>query len=404
MKSLIQLIPPIADASLETAYIFDIDALRIWAKKFYQLWNREFKNIQIAYSYKTNSLRSITTTLLSQGFGAEVTSFEELNMALNDGFPTSKILVDSPFKNKKLIEFCLMNSIQMQIDNLSEIAAISEVVLAKKKAFKPSLTLRIAHDVKDQSSRFGFSFDELIVAIELLNAIEIIPNGIHVHFGSCIAPTKYFELLQIFDSLEEIGWCRSKIERIDIGGGFPPMDEDSFNIAIQYSAALKAVLTTANIDLKKVIIQIEPGRSITEKFGILYGKIIALKRRDEKTIAVCNLGKNLLPSLGHRPKSIIHHSNSIDPIDTDISYKLYGVQCFENDILLEKFKPNFKLEVGDLIAFTNVGSYDFSTSLIWNKAHPEVHGIVGGKLIKLRGSLSPELLRETDHIIEEVYP
>lgn len=79
-------------------YLLDLDGVERALTTLRNAWEEVFGSVGIAYSFKTNSLSSLTRRLRALGCMAEVVSGTELGWALRDGF--SDILFDGPVKTQ----------------------------------------------------------------------------------------------------------------------------------------------------------------------------------------------------------------------------------------------------------------------------------------------------------------
>ncbi len=88
----------LADRSATPFYFIDVDAIAAEASAMKAAFDGAFADCAIAYSYKTNAAKCITTTLCDVGLHAEVVSGPEIRLAVTDGYTPERMFFDGPLK------------------------------------------------------------------------------------------------------------------------------------------------------------------------------------------------------------------------------------------------------------------------------------------------------------------
>lgn len=176
-------------------------------------------NLDVYFAIKSTYSKSLIKKASEIGFGVEVSSYNELKLALE--FDFKKIIAGGP-KNIKYLSLAIENNVLISVDSLDELNHIS------KKNFNAEVLLRISNpicedrNIKVRVSRFGISRDELNSALEILNKSSLIKlRGFHFHADGYDAETKRGFIKYFLDlSLELKNKGFLDINLINIGGGF----------------------------------------------------------------------------------------------------------------------------------------------------------------------------------------
>src|SRR3989338_3236111 len=132
-------------------FILESQKLRQNFQEFDSLCKKHFKNYQVAYSVKTNSLREAVDVLNDEASGFEVASFNELNLVKN--FKAIKVF-NSPCKTASDLKEAIKQKAIINVDSLGELAKLEKLVARE-------VGVRIAF----QDSKFGIEaskIDEVI--------------------------------------------------------------------------------------------------------------------------------------------------------------------------------------------------------------------------------------------------
>ena len=367
----------------------------------------------ICFSVKSCSNLAVLKLLVEQGCGLDVVSGGELYRALQAGAAPEKIVFAGVGKSRDELTYAIDAGVFLfNAESEGELARIDEVARAAGKRVKAAV--RVNPDVADadthektstggRQTKFGVPLlrAEGLFERNLYRHVDVV--GIHVHLGSPIAATATYlaaidKVEQLADRIEASG---SKIEFINIGGGFPAQYRANETQASCSLAQMGAAICDRLQGLKqrgKHFI-IEPGRSISANAGILLTSVEYIKQGWERKIAIVDAGMNVLlrPTLygashviwpasfgsfeGHwsglpgqgAPE---RDAEGFDAID------IVGPICETGDYFaLGRHMP--ALDGGDLLAIFSCGAYGMSMASQYNSRGRPAEVMVDGEQQRL---------------------
>jgi diaminopimelate decarboxylase len=184
------------------------------------------EGVQHSIAIKTNPHPKMLEFLVSQGFGLEAASIEEVRMALAAGCSPAHLVFDSPVKTRHEIrEISSLPGMLVNVNSLEELDRFDA-------DFQGILGIRInpqvhtgapeLFDVSKNESKFGVPVDmkERIVDAALNYPVQ----ALHMHSGSQMKDLNIQrgalkELKRIADAINAV--APGKIKVLDIGGGLP---------------------------------------------------------------------------------------------------------------------------------------------------------------------------------------
>ncbi len=371
-------------------FVLDKEMLISKFKELYNAFNKLYPTV-IAYSYKTNYLPYLCNILHKQGAYAEIIPGFEFNIAKELGIKGEEIIVNGPYKPKEELREILEHGCKINIDNLDELNAVSEI--ANELDVVVNIGIRINTKVGELPwSKFGFNLE----SGEALNAIKIIQNlnnvklvGLHFHIGTNINNTKLYSnainnLIRFYEKIKS----KIDIEYIDVGGGFAssgvaPLNIEHKNWIVPTSQEYaKAICDPIKKYFKKErpLLILEPGRFLVDEVIYLLTKVIAVKNIFGIRSVFVDAGVNILPSSYYR-KHLIEPiaGNNFGNTLTDV----YGPLCMQVD-LLESGIPLPKIDVGDILKIRTCGAYELSHSMQFIRPRPAVVCLDGENTILIR--------------------
>lgn len=345
-------------------YYYDMDLL----KRTLKVVKEEVKKYGFIqhYAVKANANRKILETIVSEGFGADCVSGNEIKAAVNAGFPASKIVFAGVGKTDKEINLALdLNIFCFNVESLPELEVINE--LAAKKGKQAQVALRINPNVDAHTheyittglneNKFGFNMDHLEVVIDKLKSLKNINLiGIHFHIGSQIEDVHTFEPLcakvnELQDFFEE---REIKLEHINVGGG---LGIDYENPDVNPISDFVNYFELFNKNLKRregQLVHFELGRAIVAQSGSLITRTIYVKQGESKAFAIVDAGMTDLI----RP-ALYQAYHKVENISSDLPVKKYDVVgpiCESSDVFVKDYELN-ETGRGDLIALRSAGAY-----------------------------------------------
>lgn len=343
----------------------------------------DFNGIEFLYSLKSNPAPAIVKTIVSQGFGADAASLEEVKLAKRFGIPPEKIQYSAPGKSKVDIEGALDIS-TIIADSINEVFLIEEV--AKERNMTAEIGIRINPNftfLGDEgiSSKFGIDEEQVYEWIpkwRALSHIKIV--GIHVHLRSQelkaeVLEAYYKRMLLLAIALQEAIGYRLTFINMGSGLGIPyakkdiPLDtkylgEKTFSFMKDFQEKLEGV---------KLIL--ETGRYVVGESGYYITRVMDKKVSMGTTFIILHNTLNgfIRPSLA---QLVLHYAKENMPDGSEPLFTskdafqfvqlteekegeevtLMGNLCTASDVIARDMMMP-KLNVGDFIAISNAGSY-----------------------------------------------
>jgi len=396
----------------DTAAIFyDLDFLD---ERLTDLSRHFPKNSLHAVAMKANPLLSVLRRIQSLGFGSEVASLPELEMAKKAGFSPGQIVFDSPCKTREELELALRGDHYINADSLDELKRIDAIL--RKLPSKAGIGIRINPQVGTGSirstsvagniSKFGVPIDSN--HSNLLECFRKYPwlTGVHVHIGSQGMPVdlltrgikKVYDFAEQINSAQDVPAGTQRIRFIDIGGG----------LGISYHAGRKP---TSLAEYRKALSEAIPGL-FSEKYRIIteFGRYIHtntawaasrveyVKREPGYNILMSHLGADFMlrecynPQDWHHEISVLDSHGKLKKHSPAEKYFIAGPLCFAGDVIgHDLLLP--RVEEGDYLIIHDVGGYTLS---MWSRYNSrQVPSVLG-----YRQMSNFEVLKERESIRE----
>lgn len=359
-------------------------------EKQLDILQRNFKDFNIFYSFKSNPNKDICSTIKKQGYFADTASIGELRLALSCGFIKDEIIFSSPGKKIEEIDEALGKCILIA-DSLNELKIINEVCSRRGIVeeigirINPnySLTENAAQEVMSGvPSKFGIDQLELKNQLDYINSLKNIKIiGIQIYMGSqIIDPDILYD--NFYNIFKIASFCKNdlcfKLKFIDFGGGFGIQyteKDKKLNIQLVGKRIMELKNSKEFEDLSNSRFIIESGRFICASSGVYVTPVLDIKISRGKKYAILDGGMNtfLRPVLikeNNYPIAVINKLN----IKNKEKVTLGGVMCTPIDIFQEDIMLS-PLEIGDIIAFFNAGAYGYTMSLTKFISHEEVEEV-----------------------------
>ena len=344
-------------------------------RKNYAMFKRHLPRVMAYYAVKANSDPLIVKTLYNAGASFDVASIAELELVYKyikhmpkkerQDFIWDKIIYANPIKAPKTLEELNPYTPLVTYDNYEEIKKV------KKYAPQAGLCLRIrvpnTGAMVELSSKFGAAPGEAVDLIAAAHDVGLIVEGLSFHVGSQTTNfNNYVQALHLSANLFAEADSRGyKLERLDIGGGFPaPYDRQvkPFRVlAKRINSELDRLFP------EEVEILAEPGRFLVATACTSVASVIGKAVRDDKKCYYINDG------VYHTYSGVIfdHCKYPVKAFkrgSTEIS-AVFGPTCDALDtISLADELP--ELELGDLVYSENIGAYSHASSTFFNGFPP----------------------------------
>lgn len=359
------------------------------ARRFLQAAASPGPSTEVFYSYKTNPVPGVLSTLHAAGIGAEVISHYELWLALELGVAPNKIVYNGPAKSEASIRQAVGLGIELlNINHREEIEVVARI--ARELGRKPRVGVRAT--LGGWAAQFGTPVaggQALRVFEAALDADCLDVVGLHIHRGGMIHSagevTSFAdELLGFADELKQRLGLR--LEIIDVGGSLGSrsvrsLSQRELRLNRTFFRELEAPDPATSLDIESYVrllrervgehyqrsgepaprLFLEPGRSLTSDAQMLLTKVLSIKAEDERTFVILDAGINLAESC----RSEYHQVLSIHrPGKSELqTYTLVGPICTPGDTLRWALRLP-ELTVGDTLAIMDSGAYfvPFATS------------------------------------------
>jgi diaminopimelate decarboxylase len=407
-------------------FVFSERTLRQTFRSAHSAFASRYRDVQFAWSYKTNYLKAICAVFHREGALAEVVSDFEYEKARALGIPGERIIFNGPHKPREILRRALRDGARIQVDNLDELMTIEEIV-GEDNIPAPKVSLRVYLDagIRPIWSKFGFNLEDeeaWRAARRLRHSGLVSLTGLHTHLGTFILdPNAYRvaagKLVRFARRLrDELGF---DISTLNLGGGFAsrnrlhgqirPAEEvvPSFD---EYAEAIsKGITESLQPGERPPRLLLETGRALVDESGYLITTVITNKRNRRfvdfshgaanakapvHAVASAPGGPAVMVDTGvhhlytanwYRQKIRPARPLSGQPEPTTV----YGCLCMNIDVLQEAtlLPP---LSVGDALVIHPVGAYNLTQSMQFITYRPRV------VMIMENGSV--EVIREREDL------
>ncbi len=329
----------------------------------------------IHYAVKANSSLAVLRLLAELGSGFDVVSGEELLRVLRAGGSPSSTVFAGVGKTRAELSLAVQRGVTLHVESADELDALQATAARAELRANFALRLRPAVDV-DTHSHIRTGHDEAKFGIPAPVATELLarvakgeyPNldavGVHVHVGSQLPDPSGMVAgaeagLAVIEAGREHGL---ELDRLDVGGGLP-VDYTGAHVTgpETFARALAPVL-----EGKGVRLQLEPGRAITARAGVLVGSVLYRKHEEGRRMVVVDTGMHQLlrPALYGSSHRIVALEEGEPAGPTEV----VGPVCESSDTFgIAEDLP--ELSPGDMVAILDAGAYGMTMASNYN-GHP----------------------------------
>jgi ornithine decarboxylase len=352
--------------------VIDHDELR----KNFRMFRRYLPRVQPYFAVKAGADAAIVRTLFQEGSSFDVASMPEFDLVYanikkmpakeRQDWIWNKIIYANPIKPVETLEKLDQYKPLVTFDNSAEIDKIA------RHAPNAGLVLRLKVSntgaMVELSSKFGAGSGEAVDLILEAADRGLVVEGISFHVGSQTTNYQnYVEALaltaDIFDEAESRGY--SKMNLVDIGGGFPAPYDDTVRPFRELARIINSEIT--RLFPKHIEILAEPGRFFVATAGTSVAKVIGKAIRDGKPSYYINDG--------------VYHTYSGQIFDhcrypvkafkrgkTKLS-AVFGPTCDALDVI--SMADNLPaLDCDDLVYSEMIGAYTYASATTFNGFNP----------------------------------
>lgn len=364
-------------------YFYDVELL----KKTLDTVTSEAKKYGyvLHYAFKANVNDKILNTIHSYGLGADCVSGNEVQKAIDMGFPKNEVVFAGVGKSDDEIITALKNDIFcFNCESVQEMEVINE--LAAKHNKIASIAVRINPNVDANThkhistglkeNKFGVNMEEMDSVVDCIKASKNLKFvGIHFHIGSQITDlTSYKNLCVRVNHIQE--WFESRhvaLEFINVGGG---LGIDYYNPETNDVSKFEEYFAIFNEFLQlrpHQKLHFELGRSIVAQCSSLISRVLYVKKGANTSFMILDAGMTELirPMLYQAYHKINNLSTTANDLDT---YDVVGPICESTDTFAKALELPLSKR-GDLIEIKSTGAYGEVMASNYNlkTLHPAVY-------------------------------
>ncbi|WP_425262451.1 diaminopimelate decarboxylase [Sphingobacterium allocomposti] len=325
------------------------------------------RGFHVHYALKANFNDRLLERIQAKGFGADCVSGNEVQKAVDTGFPADKITFAGVGKSDVEIKTALRHGIfAFNVESIQEMEVIDE--LAGELGVRANVSLRINPNVDANThhyittgldeNKFGVPTSELERAASVIRDsknVDLI--GLHFHVGSQITDLNVFKSLCVKVN-EWKSWFEERgtlIRVLNVGGGlgvdYLHPDEHAIPDFEAYFDIFDRFLERG----PQQEVHFELGRALVAQSGSLISKVLYTKSGVKKHFLILDAGMTELmrPALYqayHKIERVTQSDNKI------INYDVVGPICESSDCF-GKEVPLPESARGDLIAVRTAGAY-----------------------------------------------
>jgi len=408
-------------------FVVDVGALKRNAQRF---CNRPHgsSNLDVFYSYKTNPVSFVLSTLHDEGIGAEVISAYELWLALRLGVPPERIVYNGPVKSEASVREAIQRGVGLiSANHAEEVSLLARIAASLGR--RPRTGIRVSPS-QGWSGQFGVAIagGAALRAFEQARGLQALDLcALHAHRGGMMrseADLTAFvgEILAFTDLLaERLGL---HLEILDFGGslGTPSVDhltplERRLNRTLLRDLPAPDVTTALTIERYVAILRdmvgqhfarvsrpqprifIEPGRSLTGETQFLLASVHALKEADDRTYAILDAGINVAEPTRSEYHQLLPVNRIAEPAGR--VYTVVGPICTPGDTLYPAVRLP-ELAVGDSLCIMDAGAYFVPFATSFSYPQPAIVAIDGDRAFLVRHAERFEGMAARDVLPESV--
>jgi ornithine decarboxylase len=368
-----RLLKKLAEQHGTPLFVVDHDQLR----RNYAQFKRYLPRVQAYYAVKANSDPAIVKTFYDAGGSFDVASMPEFMIVheyikdLPDkerqAWIWDKIIYANPTKAEATLQELNPYKPLVTYDNYEEIKKI------KRHAPLAGLALRIkvpnTGAMVELSSKFGAAPGEAVDMILAADKAGLVVEGLSFHVGSQTTNFQnYVAALELSANLFKEAKARgyTKMNLLDIGGGFPAPYDDSVKPFRELAALINRELD--RLFPKNIQILAEPGRFMVATAAFAVSRILGKAVRDGKLCYYIDDG------VYHTFSGVIfdhchYHLKAFKRGPTQIC-SVFGPTCDALDVVSMAEQLPSDLKLGDLLYSENIGAYSHASSTRFNGFAP----------------------------------
>lgn len=209
--------------NLTPCYLFEPGIIIARAKMFKRTFQHQFLDTGFYFAMKSNNLPDISKTILGCGFGLDVSSGVELQVALELG--AEDIVFSGPGKTVQELDLAIANNerVVVLMDSFSEMKRLEKRAALQRKTIRTGV--RLTTEPHGLWRKFGIVIEDLEPFIQESKRYKhILLQGLQFHSSWNMGPERQISFIKDLGAiLAAIPPAdRELIKFIDIGGGYWP--------------------------------------------------------------------------------------------------------------------------------------------------------------------------------------
>ncbi|GCE00364.1 diaminopimelate decarboxylase [Embleya hyalina] len=347
-------------------------------------YRRALPGVEIAYAAKAFLCRGVVAWLREEGFGLDVCSAGELELAALAGMPGERIILHGNAKSGDELRAALRLGVgRIVLDNPVEIARLAALVAPRQRQrvmvrVVPGIEAGAHHAIRTggEDQKFGLSIARGDAEDAVLRAVaqpHLELTGLHCHLGSQIGSVRPW-LAAIGTLTAFLAGLRDRhgivLPELNLGGGHGiayrsgehPLDIESFATDVRRRLARQCALY--ELPVPRLIV--EPGRAITGPAGVALYRVLVVKRTAHRVFVAVDGGMadNPRPALYGARTTVRLVGRAGAPGTRRVT--VVGRYCESGDVLAADVELPEDVRPGDLLAMPAAGAYQQSMASTYN--------------------------------------
>jgi diaminopimelate decarboxylase len=377
-------------------YLLDRTVLRQKAGEFRNAFRKTLADTSFYFAVKSNNHPLVATTLLESGFGLDVSSGVELEMAL--ALNATDIIFSGPGKTDKELTLAVEHGdrVVVLMDSFGELARLQAITKTLGREIRAGI--RLNNNPQGLWRKFGIRPEELAAFWqESRQTAHVKLQGLQFHSSWNLDPARQVAFIaKLGNTIRKLpADCRSGLSFIDIGGGYWPTQGEWLLEAGTEAGKLRALLGQPDSGNRRYRLAAAPIESFAEKL------VAAIKEHIFSQIScrvcfepgrwICNDAMHLLISVVDKKMAdlVITDAgtnavgwerfevdycpvlNLTRPALTENRCQIVGSLCTPHDLWGDAYWGK-EIKPGDVLMIPNQGAYTYSLRQNFIKPLPEV--------------------------------